>query len=458
MNSSATALGARARRPALPTVPAEAATHCAGWRLITLRLAWAAITVLCLGTSTAGFVALLDQQSLDVLFRVGVFALNPQLPTVFEVLGVPDSLVLRSDFVFRLLGLTVFMVTGAVIFLRKSRDWMTGLVSITLITLGATVFAPLEVLAASNPGWIPAVRTLGIPEPNSPLFGRSIAGLAFLLFLYLFPDGRFVPSWAKGLAAAVVVHVLLWVLLPNSFLAVDRWPQPLLLGWILLIPASGLFAQFYRYLTEASPSQRRQTRLVVIALGVVAAVPSLLIIVTPELGEGLPGLALVTPRVEALYELILLLLLALALLTLPLSIAVSVLRYRLWDIDLLVNRALVYGSLTATLGAAYVATVVLLQQVFSPVTQRSTIAVAISTLAFAALFRPARDRFQGIIDRRFNRRKYNAEQTIVAFSSRLREEVNLDSLADDLLNVVDETMEPSHVSLWLRPTAEAADA
>jgi glycosyltransferase involved in cell wall biosynthesis len=226
----------------------------------------------------------------------------------------------------------------------------------------------------------------------------------------------------------------------------------------VLIPASGLFAQFYRYVTETSSSQRRQTRLVVIALGVMAAVPSLLIVVTPELGEGLPGLALVTPRVEALYELILLLLLALALLTLPLSIAVSVLRYRLWDIDLLVNRALVYGSLTATLGAAYVATVVLLQQVFSPVTQRSTIAVAISTLAFAALFQPARDRFQAIIDRRFNRRKYNAEQTIVAFSSRLREEVNLDSLADDLLNVVDETMEPSHVSLWLRPTTEAAEA
>jgi hypothetical protein len=457
MNTSATVLGA-GPHPALPPEPAEAATRCAGWRLVLLRLAWAAIALLCLGASAAGFVALLDQQSLDVLFRVGVFALNPQLPTVFDVLGVPNTLVLRADFLFRLLGLTVFMVTAAVIFLRKSRDWMTGLVSITLATLGATVFAPLEVLAASNPGWVPVVRLLGIPEPNSPLFGRSIGGLAFLLFLYLFPDGRFVPPWTKAVAAAVAGHVLLWVLLPNSFLAVDRWPNQLLLTWIVLIPASGLFAQFYRYVTETSSSQRRQTRLVVIALGVMAAVPSLLIVVTPELGEGLPGLALVTPRVEALYELILLLLLALALLTLPLSIAVSVLRYRLWDIDLLVNRALVYGSLTATLGAAYVATVVLLQQVFSPVTQRSTIAVAISTLAFAALFQPARDRFQAIIDRRFNRRKYDAEQTIVAFSSRLREEVNLDSLADDLLNVVDETMEPSHVSLWLRPTTEAAEA
>ena len=453
MSASETFVAAASRASPVSGSPEEA-THCTGWPLVILRVAWGAITLLSLSASAAGFAALLDQRSLDVLFRVGVFALNPRLPAELEVLGLPDALILRSDFVFRLLGLNVFTITAAVIFLRKSHDWMTGLVSVTLLTLGATVFAPLEVLAATKPEWVPFVRLLGVPEPRSPLFGRSLAGIAFLLFLYLFPDGRFVPPWTRLLAAAVVGHVTLWALFPSSVLAVDGWTQPLRLAWITLIPATGLFAQLYRFVADASPSQRRQTRLVVIALGVMAAVPSLLLVVTPELGEGLPGLALVTPRVEALYELILLLLLALALLTFPLSIAVSVLRYRLWDIDLLVNRALVYGSLTATLGAAYVASVVLLQQVFSPVTERSSIAVAVSTLAFAALFRPARDRFQETIDRRFNRRKYNAEQTIVAFSSRLRHEVNLDSLADDLLRVVDETMEPSHVSLWLRPTTE----
>jgi hypothetical protein len=436
----------------------ESATLCSGLTLVALRAAWALATLVSLGVSAAGFAALLDQRTLDVLFKVGVFALNPRLPAELEALGLPGPLILRSDFVFRLVALAVFSATGAVIFLRKSRDWMTGLVSVTLVTLGATIFAPLEVLGASRPEWLPLVHLLGIPEPGSPLFGRSIAGISFLLFLYLFPDGRFVPSWTKAAAVVVVGHVILWSLLPGSPLAVDDWPAPLRLAWIVLIPATGLFAQLYRFAVDASPSQRRQTSLVMIALGVMAAVPSFLVVVSPELGEGVPGLALVTPRVEALYQLILLLLLALALLTLPLSIAVSVLRYRLWDIDLLVNRALVYGSLTATLGAAYVGTVVLLQQLLSPVTRRSTLAVAVSTLAFAALFRPARERFQALIDRRFNRRKYDAEQTIVAFSSRLREEVNLDSLADDLLKVVDETMEPSHVSLWLRPTSDRGDA
>ncbi len=134
----------------------------------------------------------------------------------------------------------------------------------------------------------------------------------------------------------------------------------------------------------------------------------------------------------------------------PISIGFSVLKYRLYDIDVIINRALVYGSLTTTLALAYLVTVALLQQLSRPLTGTSDLSIAISTLAVAALFGPLRVRVQAFIDRRFYRGKYDATQTVEAFSARLRDEVDIDSLTKDLLVVVQESMQPRSVSLWLR--------
>jgi hypothetical protein len=142
--------------------------------------------------------------------------------------------------------------------------------------------------------------------------------------------------------------------------------------------------------------------------------------------------------------------------SIPIATGIAILRYRLYDIDLLINRTLVYGSLTATLVAVYFGGIVVLQRVFVALTgEKSTLAVVVSTLLIAALFNPIRHRIQSFIDRRFYRSKYDAAKTLVAFSAKLRDETDLDALSDDLVGVVRETMQPAHVSLWLRPDAGA---
>src|SRR5215211_6905138 len=136
----------------------------------------------------------------------------------------------------------------------------------------------------------------------------------------------------------------------------------------------------------------------------------------------------------------------------PISMGIAITRYRLYDIDIIINRTLVYGPLTATLVALYFGGIVVLQRFFVFLTgQQSTLAVVASTLLIAALFSPLRQRIQSFIDRRFYRRKYDARKTMEAFSAQLRNETNMDALSDNLVGVVRETMQPAHVSLWLLP-------
>jgi len=183
------------------------------------------------------------------------------------------------------------------------------------------------------------------------------------------------------------------------------------------------------------------TAVIAVVVGV-----SVVIVPFPTLVEpGVPGV---------LYTLVSRTVYYLALLLVPLSIAIAILRYRLWEIDVLINRTLVYGSLTTLLALAYFGSVTATQAIFHSLTDREEqpqLAIVVSTLVIAALFMPLRRRIQAFIDRRFYRRKYDARKTLEAFSAKLRDETDLDALSDDMVGVVRETMQPAHVSMWLRP-------
>ena len=419
-----------------------------GSSLLLLRLAWGLISALTFVLAINAFVQILGRDSLNELFRVGAFSLENAIVRGLSDAGLARDVLIQIDLGFRFLGFLVFSLTGAFMFARRSDDWMTGLASLMLITVGASWFAPVAVLEGE--AWARLAHVIGATEPWSPEFGRSVAGISLLLFTFLFPDGRFAPRWMRWVAIAVVLHVLLWSVAAGSFLDVRTWPDAGRAVWIGALIFASLFAQIYR-LVVADRSERQQTQLVVGALVVIAITPALLFIVNPELGRGLPGLSIKTPELEALYSVIVLVFLGGALLMLPGSIAVSILRYRLWDMDIIVNRTLVYGTLTAILGAGYF----MIVAVVSSFAGRSYVTVATATLLVAVLFQPLRTRLQKEVDRRFYRSKYDAAQTLDEFSARLRQEIDLEPLAREVLRVVQDAMHPSDVSLWV---VEAPDS
>ena len=199
----------------------------------------------------------------------------------------------------------------------------------------------------------------------------------------------------------------------------------------------------------STPVQRQQTKWIV--FGVTAAVGAYIgLLVISTIAELIPSLFNLLNN--NLFNEVWGIILPIALLLIPLSIGFSILRYRLYDIDLLINRTLVYGTLTVLLAVVYFGLIFALQYLLRGIiSQNNDVAIVVSTLAIAALFQPLRRRIQNLIDRRFYRRKYNAARTLAQFSATLRNEVDLQQLRESLLGVVEETMQPAHVSLWLRP-------
>jgi hypothetical protein len=284
-------------------------------------------------------------------------------------------------------------------------------------------------------------------------------GLILVFLPLLFPDGR-LPSrrwrwvgWLGGVSVGVIAVLAAVFLWPERGVALLKTPVDEEQGpqWILdllveavafplmlvagLAAVISLFARFRR----ARGDERQQIKWFAYAAA--------LTLFWTFLVEGIPDSSRVFEAATAVVG-------VLVIPSIPIAAGVAIFRYRLYDIDRIINRTLVYAALTGVLVAVYVGSVVLLQILFRSLTGgESTLAIVASTLAIAALFNPLRRGIQGFIDRRFYRTKYDARETLAAFSARLRDETDLETLAGDLVTVVGETVQPAHVSLWTRPAS-----
>jgi hypothetical protein len=385
--------------------------------------------------------------------------------------------------------------------MQPPSNWGTGGDSAVLIVILPFLTFPLvgALIASKRPnnpvGWIclavgiiwmimPISSSYGIyglvVRPSSVPFPAAIGslgewmwapavGLFGIYLILLFPDGR-LPSrrwrpiaWLSG--AVIVLVSAGFVLSPgpmdglggvrNPFgLEKFPWLADATLGVMVLVPlcilvsAISLVLRFLR----SEGEQREQIKWLAFAASILGLgfssyiIPSVFVVEDPTGGAGPLWVNLLEDAVTLSFA------------GVPVAVGIAILRYRLYEIDTLINRTLVYGTLTATLIALYFGGIVLLQRLFVTLTgQQSTLAVVASTLLIAALFNPLRRRIQGFVDRSFYRRKYDARKTLEAFNSRLREETDLDALGEDLVEVVRETLQPAHASLWLRPDVGARE-
>jgi len=334
----------------------------------------------------------------------------------------------------------VFAAVAAVIAWQRADDWIALVVALMLTTLGPAGTPALLALGEQHAGWQAIIIGL-----------RVFASGSLVIFCFAFPDGRFVPASTRSLAVIWLLCLLGSVLVPAlrppvGVVAVKTPTEIFRIVWYVGWMGIGAYAQVYRYRRVSNLIQRQQTKWVVFGfLGLVLLLLAVVLIpvVRPALLE--------TTAAGMLYRLGSVTFILLGLLLIPTSIGIASLRYRLFEIDVLINRTLMYGALILTLALVYWSSVVLLQQLFRLVVgQPNDLAIVASTLAIAALFQPLRAHIRRSIDRRFYRRKYDAAKTLQAFSLTLRDEVDLNRLCDDLMTVVEQTVQPSQVLLWLR--------
>jgi hypothetical protein len=368
------------------------------------------------------------------------------------ILGLANGTIQQDaiDQVLLFLGFSVFMVVGALVVAHRPGNAIGWIVSASaLLATTGKLAAEYAIYAyVTRPGSLPGA-TLATWYGSAPWW--LVLALALVFTPLLFPTGRLLSprwrpvAWLAGVATAVLTAV--------SSLQTDLEVTP---GYMIANPI-GVAA-------VGNPEESAISPVAIILLGVLtaAAFGSLVIRFRRSRGEERQQLkwftyaAALLPLAAASNNLpapLGDLLIAVLIVFLPVATGIAVLRYRLYDIDRIISRTLAYGLLTVLLGGGYAGVVLGLSQLLG---QASPLVVAAATLTSAAAFQPARRRVQAVVDRRFDRRRYDATCTIAAFSARLRQQVDLDTLTSELLGVVEQTMQPTSVSLWLRPSVAAS--
>jgi hypothetical protein len=328
--------------------------------------------------------------------------------------------------------LLVSVALALILVLRRGDDWMVLLVSVFLVFYTTSNVGLPTNGSSTNPSTLSDVAfAVLIGQQNVPALV-----IPFAVFL-LFPSGRFVPRWSRPLFVATIIWAIGLAVTRTLFGGLLFLGYPLFIGAIIVCIV-------YRYRRVSTPVQRQQTKWVIVGL-----------VVSLLANQAFWGLALLTSLGQTLYPPFSYLAYQLVLLLVPVTFFVAIQRHRLYDIDTIINRTLIYGSLTVILAGIYIAGVIGVQTLVNTIAQKpggsaSPVLIVITTLLIAALFQPLRRGLQRFIDRRFYRSKYDSRKTLEAFSATLRQEVDLSALTGHLVEVVTETMQPEHVSLWLR--------
>ena len=403
-------------------------TRLRGRRLILARVAWGAAVTLIVVSFLAKLPAYLTfLQTICTGATCGLGQPTPDSAQALQKLGLSIGAYATSTLALTLALAFLSFAVSAVIFWRRSQDWMALLGALAVV---ATVTLNGNDVYGSHSAW-------GVLTNVVAVLGSGV----YVLVLALFPDGRFVPRWTRWLLLCWALSGMGVLFFPEAFFG---WPVYNLLWRAELVLL--MIAQVYRSRTASSPLQRQQGKrllyggsvAVLLILGL--TVPTLLF---PSLGQG-----------GSFYRLVLTPAYVVISFTLPLCIGLAILRYRLWEIDVLIRRTLVYSSLTVMLALLYVGLVFVFGSLLRAFLgqQHNPLVIVASTLVIAALFQPLRHGVKRVIDRRFYRGKYNAARTLEAFSSTLRHEVDLEQVKEELVAVVTQTMQPSQVWLWLPPT------
>ena len=330
----------------------------------------------------------------------------------------------------------IFWILAGLIFWRHP-DFYTGLgVSLTVLVMPITMIADTDNVVSNY------------PDLNLPVIIISGIGTALLLmFLYLLPNGKFYPRWAAipMFISIVIIELLNWFVFTDPGNGSETATTALFSLFIALIALPFVF-QLLRYLRFSTPTERLQTRWLLFGFFVFILSVPIFAIFFGGFVDFSPGQPRLLASIAGWF------LTLAASLALPVTVAIAILRYRLWNVDLIIRKTLVYVFLTAALFVIYFGFIVLLQSLFGGLLgdRDNALATVISTLAVAAMFNPMRRRIQELIDRRFYRQKYDKVKVLASFNSGLRDEVDLDRLGDAIAGVVNQTMQPTSVSLWLR--------
>lgn len=401
--------------------------------LALARVGWIVVTIVTIGLNliafpdTIGAYVRLSPQILQDLHRLGFS------PTLYIILSLVENVPLQL----------VYLGLGLLLFWRRSDEPVALFCAYVLVVFGGT-FSLYDFTEGTVTPSLAANPILS----HLTLLLLAAGEVGLVIFFYIFPSGRFAPRWTRWASLLVCLYWLAVIFYPS----LPSQRDPTLLPFLIdLFWLSAAVAQVYRYRRVSTTRERQQTKWAVFGLAVavlflVVTLP-LSILLVPESITNDPVLWGLNPIFQ------------IALLLIPIFITIAVWRARLWDIDTLINRTLVYTSLTGLLVAVYAGLIIGLESLGLAITGVSNepLVLVISTLAIAALFQPLHFRVQAFIDRRFYRRKYDAEKTLAAFSATLRDEVDLEHLLNQVLTVVHETMQPAQASLWVRRREEPSN-